>query len=175
MSYRNALVARHDDYVIKHSPPASVGAWIATPGWLRDQINELDGLYETMGKELRAQIEECLPGKPNADSTECRAKMRFTGEVWTPLKSRWDSFEASHRGWFSRLWGSLWDNIKSYREQLIAVRSRAESVGFSFNSPAPAPPESTPWDTIGSVAKWSLYGAIAFAIVMLVRMIKDLF
>ncbi len=169
-------------YHRKAKQTIEVGAWIATPGWLRDQVEKLKSEYVTMGKEMLKQYnDECIaPGFPNStnlDSERCKKMDRFYEEVWRPLAARFYKFADNHSGGsYFRLivknfWGNVWDSIKDYRHQLIALREQAEEAGFFFQAPKPLPPEKGPWDTISTMSKWVFGALIGTAAVLLVTML----
>lgn len=171
-----SVPVRHSNPLSDWSPyrravqTANVGAWIATPGWLREQIERLSIEFETMGREMAPQLRNAI------ETQGQESKMvRFAIEVWSPLKRRWDTFEANHQRWYQNLWGNTWDNIKGFREQLVAVRYRAESIGYEFASPQPAPPDTTPWDTAGTLVKWAFAGVFGFVGLLLLKMLTDTF
>lgn len=165
-------VAHYDYYHRPAKQTVEVGAWFASPGWLRDQIDKLRGEYITQGKEMVKQYnDECIaPGFPNSnpsDPERCKKMDRYYEEVWKPLAARFYEFADNHTGsyakiFFTNFWGSTWDSVKEYRNQLIRLREEAEANGFYFQAPKPLPPPQGPWDTTFTLLKWIVGAIVGF-------------
>jgi len=123
---------------------------VATPGAIKDAAIRLDTDVQTMDIEL---------GKERVawtvDLTEQqRAMDQWWNEAWVPFYREWSEWFADHgqtwglRNWFENFWGSSWDQVQTFREKLISLRRSAESVGFGFIAPEPAPPEVSPWSAL---------------------------
>lgn len=160
-SYYGSMVRQH----------AAVGAWIATPGWLAEQTEKLRAEWSVIGKEIQAEYNEKCLGVGTEESERCERMRRFRDEVWIPMSARFYKFAANHAdASYARLilrnfWGSVWDQIKDWRQQLISLRAQAESAGYYFQSPAVMPAESSPWDTISTFLKWIVGALVGFAAV----------
>jgi hypothetical protein len=141
-------------------PTTDLGAWVATPGYIREQIRALDAEYTTVGKELRVQLEPCLPDKPDRDSVVCLSRMQFAQRVWTPLKDSWDVFVSGHESWYNLMWGAIVDVVDLYRQKLRDIRAKAKQAGFVFQSPEPTQPPESPWASVGKLVKFAVVGGI---------------
>jgi len=125
----------------------TLSAWVATPGYIWDQIRALDTEYTSVNKELSRQTID--------------VKMyRFLADVWDPLRKAWSSFVSDHRSWYNRLWGSTVDVIDEYRQRLQDFRVQAKSVGFSFDSPEPRERSASGWTSAGKIVKFAVVGGI---------------
>lgn len=170
-SYAIRRVPAGTPYYSKTKESVQVGAWIATPGWLRDQTEKLRAEWITIGKEIHADYNNRCLGleAPEAGSEACVKMQRFRDDVWAPMSQRFYSFAAKHgdasyaKLLFRNFWGNVWDQIKEWRVQLISLREQAEAAGFFFQSPKPLPPERGPWDTIFTMLKW-IVGAVVGAL-----------
>lgn len=171
MSYYDALLAPARDIRREVEGHAAVGAWIATPGWLAEQVELLKGEYVVMGKEMhQSYLRDCVVDGKEVDSDKCERMGRFYDEVWAPMAARFYKFADEHTGGYWKLirknfWGNVYDNIKEHRKTLINLRDRAEAAGFKFQSAPPLPLEATPWDTISTFLKWIVGALVGFAAV----------
>lgn len=146
-----------------------LGAWVATPGYILEQIRALDAEYQVVGRELRAQIEECLPDKPDATTSTCIARRAFAEQVWTPLKAAWDDFVANHRAWYNRLWGGTVDVVDSYRQRLRDLRGSARGAGYDFRSPDPRSPPTSSWSRLGDAIRFAAVAGIVIGGIFVVH------
>lgn len=147
-------------------PVTQVGAWVATPGWLKEQINKLVAEWSAMGKEVTIAM-----GQDGA--TE---KMhRFREEVWTPMSARFYEFANGHQKWYQNMWGNTWDTTKEWRQTLIRLREQAEAAGFDFQAPKPLPPERHLWDKVETLLKWIAAALVGVGVVWAIRLLVETF
>jgi hypothetical protein len=150
--------------------PIYIGAWIATPGYIRDQANQLGvtatALQSAFNKNIQYMIEN------NIDHTDVG---NFQQTSVDPLVNEILSFVNDHQGWTDNLWGSELDTIKEYQKRLqavydLAVRNgyggpisdivRPEVSDYSVDIPNPITPV---WDFIKKI----VYIAVGVGIVVL--------
>lgn len=113
---------------------------------------------------------------PESDA-DCRALRIFYDAVWVPFVHDWESWWASHDSYFENFsTTATFNKLNARRADLIRIRASAIKAGFSFNGPAPVPPETGFFNDLGGgigdlvvkLVKWFLLGAIGFGAIMLV-------
>lgn len=141
----------------------STGALIATPGYIRDQVDALNTEVMTQDREVAAQAG--LPGFGGVVNPVLQA---WWAGNWVPFMSAWSSFRNDHQGWTDNLWGSVLSTNNDYRQKLIDLRHSAESIGFQFTSPPPAPPDLGWVHDLGEGARqvWSLVKTVVWALIL---------
>jgi hypothetical protein len=106
---------------------------IATPGYIRDQVNQL--MADTMALDS-AVINEVESRGEIGNKTS--PFWIFSQSTMLPLKIAVSNFFEDHQSWASNLWGSVLDTVNSYREKLVDVHRAAIALGFTLSG-APVP------------------------------------
>ena len=107
-----------------------VGALIATPGFIKDQVNQLDGEFHTTDTEVWTA----------ASALKSGPLYQWYLSTWAPLMDSWRHFHDQHQGFFDNFWGSTMDNVNDYKTKLIAARNSFRNIGGALTSPDPTPP-----------------------------------
>lgn len=155
------------DASLRYVEETEVGAWIATPGFLLDEIRRLKGEIEQTGGQIFLAVKDRNP-------SEYPALNRFIKSVWSPFVKEYDNFYRQHLSWTDRMWGSLYDTIRNYRERFKGLHAEtaklmSAELGIQLRSPAPKDPvDLSIWDKLGSFAKtviWVFVGMIGLYLV----------
>ena len=113
-----------------------IGALVATPGFIRDQVNALNA--EIMAHDRDIAKQAGLPGFGGEPNPELENWWRAN---WIPFMESWSRFRNEHQSWTSNLWGSTLESVNGFRNRLIDMRKAAEKAGFEFGAATPRPPE----------------------------------
>lgn len=134
-----------------------VGAWIATPGAIHDEIDELDSEISSLSSEIFS----ALPDHANQDMTEKEiAIVHWYDTVWNPFIQNWISFRDGHQHWYNNFWGSSWDQVQQFRSRLISVRQSAIDNGITVHGPAPTAPKPGPFEELWHIVKVLAWGVV---------------
>lgn len=157
-SYQTGIQGRVVGFTIPQKKgEVNISGWVATPGVIRDEINQLNTEIATADKEMVYELFLAedpwgyhVP-KPDANP----AKLNFYQSVWRPFHTDWMKFRNEHQGVFSNLWGATWDLTQEYRRRFIQVYESGKGVGMVFTGPAPSAPKEGPITAAGKEA-WSV-------------------
>lgn len=147
-----------------------VGALVATPGYIRDQANSLNGEIDSMDKEMGA---ERGSWETTALPIDKQKMDDWWNNTWVPFFAEWRKWWEDHgnSGFFgtvtSNFWGSSWDELQKWRAKFIATRTSAKSVGYNFTSPEPAGPDESPWKS-GIQELWDTVKLVIYAGIFLI-------
>ena len=155
-----------------------VGALVATPSYLRDQIMASAADVTALDNLISSQADITGWNQPNdshiADPIYI-ARRNWWRAVWQPFIVAWSAFKVRHDGedesiWLSNFWGSsVWDQIQEWRRKIIAIREAAEGSGFDFKGvPAPNPPDAGLVDRFGALMWGAVKVVIMAGIIMIV-------
>ncbi len=139
-------------YYRRANNAATIGALVATPGFMRSHIDALDASFEQTGKEMHDFFVQMIEDQ---GATEASASQfgRFLSNVWTPAKTNWEEFKSRHSKWFDLMWGGTVDVIEQQRIILAQLRAQAKVLGMDFQSPEPPAPVKNAWDSIIKLIK----------------------
>lgn len=148
------IISRHKQLRFKRNSQPVVGAWIATPGFIRDEVKSLNTEIYTMERELgEARL---AWNAANSESVDTWPVMVWYDAVWLPFLHEWDAFYTDHgkkvglANWYHNFWGSTWTRTQDFRKRLIDLRKSAETMGATFTAPVPTPPKEGWLDTAGN-------------------------
>ncbi len=157
-----------------------IGAWIATPGFLKEETQRLNAQVKALDVELGR-----TRALWKAELTPEQAKQdQWWSANWVPFIIAWQRFYDEHGGqsglWnvAANFWGTpTWDGLNAFKARLIALRDSAMAAGFGVVGPLPTAP-SLGWldetvKGIGSFLKTAFYvllfGGLAVALIIVVR------
>lgn len=137
-----------------------VGALIATPGFIRDQVMALDTEILATDRDIWDDVQPQGQG----------SLMAWYMESWAPFTAEWAKFRERHSGWLDNFWGSTLDTVNQYRVRLRDLRASYKSQGGDLVSPEPRAPEQGWFDAtrdavagIGKFVKNVIYVLLALA------------
>lgn len=140
---------------------AAVGQMVATPGFIRDEIDRLWADVISVGREIRAEYDRLNCNPTTRDESQCGKLNDFLLNVWTPYVTTVEKFRLDHKGFFSRFWGATHSTTQRHRKRLIDLHARAKSLGVGFRGPPPSPPEKTIFTKFFEGLKGLVYVALA--------------
>jgi len=146
-----------------------ISGWVATPGVIRDEINQLSAEITSVDKQMILKLfqEEDPWGfhtpKPSAD----KSQLDWYYAVWRPFHTDWLKFENAHKSFFGNLWGSSWDQIQEYRKWFIKLYQMGNNIGMNYVGPSPTAPREGAITTAGKEA-WGLVKTIIYAVIAIV-------
>src|SRR5882762_6711580 len=105
---------------------------VVTPGDIAGELKAVNGAIESLNKDVTTQL--LGPGK----------QILWVNR-WRDFREQWKKFYDSAGGLWSRLWGSTYDELESFRKRYETWAKDFESkVGGEVTGPALAPPPIKP-------------------------------
>jgi hypothetical protein len=147
------------------------GPWIATPGFLRDEMNRLFGEAKSIGGDIEsARAKACaLPGGgrdfTKTGDSSCAKLNRFVANTWSPFLFELEEFKLNHQHFHQRLWGAYYTEIQEYRKRLIGLRRIAVALGIEATAPEPKLPPPPVIEEIGAFLRTIIYILVGGALV----------
>lgn len=161
-SYYLAGCAGNRSDIRAHDP--EVGALVATPGFLMDELDRLLGEIRSIDRDIVSKFKR-LACSPDMTDGECGELNRFIQNTWSPFLKEYIEFRKGHLHWWQRLWGGLYDTIQEYRKRARGLRKVAEGIGVEFTAPPPDKPDPGSFSRLADFIKSvMIYGLIGFAL-----------
>ena len=136
---------------------------VITPQMTLDLMDQVDASAKGLDHDIAAWSDKLVGPPPPLTDPEGLAK--WAGKVdpfvvqWKEWFAKWRTFYESNVGgplaWLDRGTVGTYQQVESYREQLLGWRDKAVSKGITVTAPAPPPPGGTdgfPWKTVILVA-----------------------
>lgn len=134
-----------------------IGALIATPGYIKDQIESLNNDMVMTDGEIWAFVQPRGKGP----------MMDWYMSSWSPFYDSWRKFREDKSGTLARMWGSVLETNNQYRARLIDMRSSFKAIGGALVGPEPKAPEPGWIDTLGQ----GIGGMVTIVKVLLVAVV----
>jgi len=157
---------------------ASIGGpWVATPAFMRDEMNRLVGEAQSLGRDIFAAHQSACaipvgPGFPDGglrlsdlSNSECGRLNKFINNSWSPFLKELKQLRLDHQHWHQRLWGAYYTEIQEYRKRLIGMRSVAISLGVGVTAPEPKLPPPPAIEELGNFVRTLIYVLIGGVVV----------
>lgn len=142
---------------------ARVGASIwQTPGGVQAELERINSDFVVFAREFERVLK--THGYPTKVEPSLRPLVELFESVWTPLLEQWRAFLEKNKGWWDNFWWNHAPEAEQFQHQLVKVRTRAQELGMSLNSPSPEvfepsllfDPQHNLFDEAGDGAKHAL-------------------
>lgn len=125
---------------------------IATPGFIRDQIDMLYIDTFNLAEAIEANVKELKAKNGNYAPLETF----YIGALY-PFYLGVKAFSLGHQHWYNNLWGNVLDTVNEYRDKLKKLYDAASKIGLT-NYPEPAGKIEFGDPTIGNLASGAAGG-----------------
>lgn len=131
---------------------ALVGQFIATPGYIKDEVGRLHRDASAVGRGVVNHWER-LKCTPTMREGECGKLNDFMTSTLGPFMNNMNKFFENHKYWYQNLSSSTLDTVDKRRKTLVKIHKAAEKLGVGFVGPAPPGPEPGTLEKIGQSLK----------------------